>query len=140
MSFQYIRYNTHNKIILLICNRIYFTCVNIFFFFFLETLRMYPVLQWLSREAMETYTFTGTKVTISKGQQVFLPVYAIQRDPDIYPNPDNFDPERFTDDKIKTRHSMALLPFGDGPRHCSGKTCSSIKILIFNEYIKNIEI
>lgn len=85
-----------------------------------ETLRMYPVLQWLSREAMETYTFTGTKVTIPKGQQVFLPIYAIQRDPDIYPNPDNFDPERFTDDKIKTRHSMAHLPFGDGPRHCSG--------------------
>ena len=97
-------------------------------FYFLETLRMYPVLQWLSREAMETYTFTGTKVTIPKGQQVFLPIYAIQRDPDIYPNPDNFDPERFTDDKIKTRHSMAHLPFGDGPRHCSGKTCFSIKI------------
>lgn len=108
---------------------------------------MYPVLQWLSREATEIYTFTGTKVTIPRGQQVFLPIYAIQRDPDIYPNPDNFDPERFTNDKIKTRHSMAHLPFGDGPRHCSGKICFSIKILcvkilfflIFIEYIENIK-
>ncbi|XP_076303127.1 putative cytochrome P450 6a13, partial [Lasioglossum baleicum] len=86
----------------------------------LETLRMYPVLQWLSRSAMEDYTFSGTKLTIPKNQQVFLPIYSIQRDPDIYPNPEVFDPERFTDENIKSRHPMAHLPFGDGPRHCSG--------------------
>ncbi|OAD56569.1 Cytochrome P450 6B3 [Eufriesea mexicana] len=81
---------------------------------------MYPVLQWLSRSAMEDYTFSGTKLTIPKNQQVFLPVYSIHRDPDIYPNPDVFDPERFTEENMKTRHLMSHLPFGDGPRHCSG--------------------
>ncbi|XP_033192745.1 cytochrome P450 6B1 [Bombus vancouverensis nearcticus] len=86
----------------------------------LETLRKYPVIQWLSRTAMETYTFSGTKVTVPKGQQIFLPVYAIQKDPEIYPNPEVFDPDRFSDENIKTRHAMAHLPFGDGPRHCSG--------------------
>lgn len=87
---------------------------------FQETLRKYPVLLWLSRTAMADYTFSGTKVTIPEGQQVFLPVFAIQRDPEIYPNPETFDPERFTDDNAKSRHPMYYLPFGDGPRNCIG--------------------
>lgn len=96
---------------------IYLTTV----YLLIETLRKYPVIQWLSRTATETYTFSGTKVTVPKGQQIFLPVYAIQKDPEIYPNPEVFDPDRFSDENIKTRHAMAHLPFGDGPRHCSGK-------------------
>ncbi|XP_017758026.1 PREDICTED: probable cytochrome P450 6a14 [Eufriesea mexicana] len=87
---------------------------------FQETLRKYPVLLWLSRTALQDYTFPGTKISIEKGQQVFLPVRAIQRDPEIYPDPDDFDPERFSDEQVKTRHPMLFLPFGDGPRNCIG--------------------
>lgn len=89
--------------------------------FLSETLRKYPVLVWLSRTALVDYTFSGTKITIPRGQQVFIPVYPIQMDPEIYPNPQVFDPERFTDDNAKSRHSMFFLPFGDGPRNCIGK-------------------
>jgi cytochrome P450 family 6 len=53
--------------------------------------------------------------------KVFIPVYAIQRDPDIYPDPDTFDPERFEEENIKQRSSSFYLPFGDGPRNCIGK-------------------
>ncbi|OAD56572.1 putative cytochrome P450 6a14 [Eufriesea mexicana] len=87
---------------------------------FQETLRKYPVLLWLSRTALQDYTFPGTKISVEKGQQVYLPVRAIQRDPEIYPEPANFDPERFTDEQAKTRHPMFFLPFGDGPRNCIG--------------------
>ncbi|XP_043510700.1 cytochrome P450 6a2-like [Frieseomelitta varia] len=87
---------------------------------FQETLRKYPVLVWLSRTALVDYTFSGTKITIPKGQQVFIPVYAIQMDPAVYPNPQVFDPERFTGDNAKSRHPMFFLPFGDGPRNCIG--------------------
>nr|AIC33176.1 CYP6A1 [Solenopsis invicta]QRY28578.1 cytochrome P450 CYP6AS160 [Solenopsis invicta] len=87
---------------------------------FKETLRKYPPVTFLMRQTMSNYTFEGTKVTLPKDQKVWIPVYAIQRDPNIYPKPDVFDPERFTDEAVQNRHPMSFLPFGDGPRNCIG--------------------
>ncbi|XP_029048981.2 cytochrome P450 6a2-like [Osmia bicornis bicornis] len=87
---------------------------------FKETLRMYPPGSLLFRNAISDYTFDGTKVSIPKGTTVWIPVFALQRNSDIYPNPDSFDPERFNEDAIAARHSMHYLPFGDGPRNCVG--------------------
>lgn len=72
------------------------------------------------RQSIEPYTFAGSKVTIPKDMKVWIPAYAIQRDPDIYPDPDTFDPERFDEESIKSRHPSFYLPFGDGPRNCIG--------------------
>ncbi|XP_018345204.1 PREDICTED: cytochrome P450 6j1-like [Trachymyrmex septentrionalis] len=85
-----------------------------------ETLRKYPPVTFLLRQSMSSYTFDGTKVSIPKNQKVWIPIYAIQRDSDIYPKPDVFDPERFCDDAVQSRHPMTYLPFGDGPRNCIG--------------------
>ncbi|XP_024883867.1 cytochrome P450 6A1-like [Temnothorax curvispinosus] len=87
---------------------------------FKETLRKYPPGPMLMRKSMSSYTFDGTKVSIPKDQKVWIPVYAIHRDPDIYPKPDVFDPERFNEETVRNRHPMAYLPFGDGPRNCIG--------------------
>lgn len=69
---------------------------------------------------MKTYTFENSKVTVSKGQKIFIPIYALQRDANIYPNPEVYDPERFSEENIKLRNPMYHLPFGDGPRNCIG--------------------
>lgn len=69
---------------------------------------------------MSSHTFDGTKVSIPKDQNVWIPIYAIHHDPSIYPEPDVFDPERFSDEVVQTRHAMFYLPFGDGPRNCIG--------------------
>ncbi|XP_072756970.1 uncharacterized protein [Anoplolepis gracilipes] len=87
---------------------------------FKETLRKYPPLSFLMRQSTTSYTFDSTKLNISEGQKVLIPVFAIHRDPDIYPKPDVFDPERFSDETVKTRNAMHYLPFGDGPRNCIG--------------------
>lgn len=87
---------------------------------FRETLRKYPPLSFLMRESVADYTFTGTKASIPKGIKVWLPISAIQRDPEIYPDPDVFKPERFTKEAASERHPMTYLPFGDGPRNCIG--------------------
>lgn len=85
-----------------------------------ETLRKYPPGTLLRRKNNEDYTFNGTKVTIPKGTGVFIPVFAIHHDPSIYPEPETFNPERFNEDAVATRHAMTYLPFGDGPRNCIG--------------------
>ncbi|XP_033326762.2 putative cytochrome P450 6a14 [Megalopta genalis] len=87
---------------------------------FQETLRKYPPLPVLTRDAVSNYTFNGTKVSIPVGTKITIPVIAIHRDPSIYPNPDKFDPERFNETEKKSRHPMDFLPFGDGPRNCIG--------------------
>ncbi|XP_011173392.2 cytochrome P450 6A1 [Solenopsis invicta] len=87
---------------------------------FKETLRKYSPGTLLQRESTSSYTFRGTNVSIPKNQKIFIPVYAIHQDPSIYPEPDVYDPERFTDEAVQKRHSMAFLPFGDGPRNCIG--------------------
>ncbi|XP_074098080.1 LOW QUALITY PROTEIN: cytochrome P450 6A1-like [Cotesia typhae] len=85
-----------------------------------ETLRKYPPLPFLTRRSMEPYTFTGTNLTIPAKTEVWIPTLGIQRDPEYYPNPSVFDPERFSEEQVKSRHDMTFLSFGDGPRNCIG--------------------
>ncbi|CAK9801806.1 Probable cytochrome P450 6a14 [Anthophora plagiata] len=87
---------------------------------FKETLRKYPPVTVIMRKSSEEYTLEDLKITLPKDTRIFIPAYAIHRDPDIYPNPDVFDIDRFKEDVVATRHPMHYLPFGDGPRNCIG--------------------
>ncbi|SHY54122.1 Putative cytochrome P450 [Mycobacteroides abscessus subsp. bolletii] len=52
---------------------------------------------------------------------VGAPMYAIHRDPRWWPEPDIYDPTRFTDEAaVKARPRLAFMPFGSGPHHCVG--------------------
>lgn len=57
---------------------------------------------------------------IEAGQSVVIPSSAMHLDPDIYPEPYEFRPERFSPEESANRSSVAWLPFGDGPRNCIG--------------------
>ncbi|XP_033326768.2 putative cytochrome P450 6a14 [Megalopta genalis] len=87
---------------------------------FKETLRMYPPVPFITRKSVDDYTFADLKFSIPKGVSVFIPLYGIHYDPDIYPNPETFDISRFMGDAESKRHPMHYLPFGDGPRNCIG--------------------
>ncbi|KAH8415081.1 hypothetical protein KR215_002232, partial [Drosophila sulfurigaster] len=89
-----------------------------------ETLRKYPALVSLTRVAAESYKFndklTNKEIVLERGTKVYIPVNAIHNDPDIYPEPNKFNPERFETEAFQQRHPMAFLGFGDGPRNCIG--------------------
>ena len=85
-----------------------------------ETLRLYPPAPVIDREAAQDYTIPGTDITIEKGTDVLIPVYAIHMDPHNYPKPHLWTPERFLPDNRSNIAPYTYLPFGAGPRNCIG--------------------
>ncbi|XP_021183775.3 cytochrome P450 6B5 [Helicoverpa armigera] len=84
-----------------------------------ETLRLYPVIGLLTREVMEDYTFpSGLKV--EKGLRIFLPLYHLHHNPEFFPDPEEYRPERFLPENKHNIRPYTYMPFGDGPRICIG--------------------
>jgi cytochrome P450 family 3 subfamily A len=83
-----------------------------------ETLRIFPPATRLNRLCQKETVINGVK--FEKGSVFSVPIYAIHHNPDIYENPEEFIPERFLPDESDSRHPMAFLPFGAGPRNCLG--------------------
>lgn len=79
----------------------------------------------------------NTNIIIKEGVQVYVPSYAIHHDPEYYPNPELFDPERFSEEAKNARPPCTYLPFGDGPRHCIGKSLAFVVRLLLT-YHENI--
>lgn len=78
---------------------------------------------------------------ISKGQSLLVPIYGLHRDPNYFPDPTRFDPERFSDENKVKISPCTFLPFGIGPRTCIGERFAKfeVKILLFH-IISNFEI
>jgi cytochrome P450 family 6 len=92
---------------------------------FIETLRKYPILPFLDRMSCSDYelpapTGNGT-ITLPAGIGVYIPTYALHHDPTYFPEPQKFDPDRFTEQNKQSRPNYTYIPFGEGPRMCIGK-------------------
>ncbi|KAJ0175190.1 hypothetical protein K1T71_009331 [Dendrolimus kikuchii] len=87
---------------------------------FKETLRMYSIVEPLTRNAGAEYKVPGTDIVLKKGQTVIVSPKGIHYDPTLYPEPEKFDPERFSVENSANRHPCAYMPFGVGPRNCIG--------------------
>ena len=91
-----------------------------------ETLRKYPTVPSLNRVCIEDYKIPNSDFCIKKGMHIIIPILGIQNDPNIYPDPEKFRPERFNSDEIAKRHASTYLPFGEGPRICIGMPRNNI--------------
>ncbi|QBD82795.1 cytochrome P450 [Ktedonosporobacter rubrisoli] len=84
-----------------------------------EVLRLYPSAFALVRRAVEDDEIAGYHVPKNS---LMIPIpYAVQRHPDFWENPDEFDPERFATDQEKRFPHIAYMPFGSGPHLCVAK-------------------
>ncbi|KAJ4905767.1 hypothetical protein Rs2_09425 [Raphanus sativus] len=95
-----------------------------------ETLRLHPTVPLLvPHRPAETAVVGG--YTVPKDTKVFINVWSIQRDPNVWENPNEFRPERFLDNKSCdfTGTDYCFLPFGSGRRICAGVALAERMVL-----------
>ena len=80
---------------------------------------MYPSIPVMSRTTSEQVHIDG--YSIPPQTNIIMLNYLIHRDKDHFENPNKFDPERFQQQNIKSRHNYAYAPFSAGPRNCIGQ-------------------
>ncbi|GAB1859329.1 Cytochrome P450 6k1 [Camponotus japonicus] len=85
-----------------------------------ETLRMYPPLGYVNRMPNEAYKVPNSELVIEKDTAVYIPMLGLHYDPEYFPNPDKFDPERFNEENKRNRPACVYFPFGEGPHNCIG--------------------
>jgi cytochrome P450 len=84
---------------------------------FKETMRLYPPAP-LVREALHDIEIDG--YLVPKGYTIYISPYTLHRKAEYFPDPERFDPARFTPEREKQLPRHAYLPFGAGPRICIG--------------------
>ncbi|MSP59965.1 MAG: cytochrome P450 [Myxococcales bacterium] len=85
---------------------------------FKEALRLYPPVYLFGRQATEEVTLGGYR--LPRGTIVLVSPYGLHRRPAEWPDPERFDPDRFTPEAEAARPRTAWLPFSAGPRTCIG--------------------
>ncbi|XP_059272010.1 cytochrome P450 3A12-like [Mustela nigripes] len=83
-----------------------------------ESLRLYPIAGRLERACKKDVEISG--VFIPKGMLVMVPTFSLHRDQDLWPEPEEFHPERFSKKNKDSINPYTYLPFGTGPRNCIG--------------------
>ncbi|XP_055952745.1 cytochrome P450 4C1-like [Argiope bruennichi] len=84
-----------------------------------ETMRLYPVIPLITRE--NDREFKVLNHTVEKGTICVILFTALHRDPEVFPDPEKFDPDRFLPENCAGRHPYAYTPFSAGPRNCIGQ-------------------
>ncbi|MGW7327664.1 cytochrome P450 [Streptomyces sp. NPDC054840] len=93
-----------------------------------EAMRLYPAAPVIGRKAVAA-TRIGEH-TVPAGADVILAPWVTHRHPAYWPDPDRFDPERFTPEAEAGRPRYAWFPFGGGPRACIGQHFSMLESVI----------
>lgn len=81
---------------------------------------------------MKDYKIPGSDVTIEKGTSIIIPTFALAHDEKIHPEPEKFDPMRYSSGN-KAAKSLVDLPnmsFGAGPRNCIGRRMGELFVKI----------
>ncbi|KAK0080035.1 hypothetical protein PV326_008408, partial [Microctonus aethiopoides] len=109
-----------------------------------EALRLYPSVPTISREITEDIQLD--KYLIPVGAVINVHIYDLHRDPNFWPDPLRYDPDRFLPERIQGRHPFSYVPFSAGPRNCIGQKFAMMELkamvghLIHNFYLEPVDL
>lgn len=85
-----------------------------------ECFRLYPPVPQVYRQLNKPVTFVDGR-SLPAGSLISLHIYALHRNSTVWPDPEVFDPLRFSPENAAGRHPFAFMPFSAGPRNCIGQ-------------------
>ncbi|XP_055619244.1 probable cytochrome P450 9f2 [Toxorhynchites rutilus septentrionalis] len=103
-----------------------------------EAMRIWPIGQVVERLCVKDYIYDdhqGCRFTIEKGRSVFASIVGFHHDPKYFPEPEEFDPERFSEANKHNINLGAYLPFGIGPRNCIGSRFALMEVKAVMYYL-----
>ena len=104
-----------------------------------EAMRLYPPVPVLGRTTETDYVVDNK--LIPKGVDVLILVHFIHRNPDVWPDPNKFDPQRFSIDQASERSPFAYIPFSAGSRNCIGQRFAWQEMkIILAKFVQNFQI
>src|SRR6202048_1227058 len=106
---------------------------------FKEALRIKPPVPSMPRRAIRDFSFKG--YTIPAGAMVGVNPLFTHHMPDIWPDPEKFDPTRFTEEAQRNRHRFAWVPFGGGAHMCLGLHFAYMQAKCFaRHFLQNLSV
>jgi cytochrome P450 len=98
-----------------------------------ESLRHYPPSWLISRRALADDLLRDTAVP--RRSYIIISPYTIHHHPTYWPNPDQFDPDRFAPGQAEQRPRFAYIPFGGGPRLCIGDRLAQLEMQLITAIV-----
>ncbi|XP_066908610.1 cytochrome P450 4c3 [Halyomorpha halys] len=92
-----------------------------------ESLRILPVAPFIQRAAKKDIKLRSGYI-LPAGSTIIMMIYALHQNPQYYPNPQQFDPDRFLPENCVKRNSYAYIPFSAGHRNCIGQKFALLEI------------
>ncbi|EDO31776.1 predicted protein [Nematostella vectensis] len=98
-----------------------------------ETLRIFPSVPFFGRSLVEDLELEGR--LIPKGTDVGVITIGLHRNPEVWPSPMKFNPDRFLPENSEGRHPYAFVPFSAGSRNCIGQRFALLEEKVVLAYI-----
>ncbi|XP_011706704.1 PREDICTED: probable cytochrome P450 6a13, partial [Wasmannia auropunctata] len=96
-----------------------------------ESQRIVPSLGVLNKICTKNTELKGSDglvYRVERGTPIVIPVSGLHADPELWENPEKFDPDRFGPDRKNSIEKFAFLPFGEGPRMCVGMRMGLLQV------------
>uniref|UniRef100_V9KPX3 Cytochrome P450, family 4, subfamily F, polypeptide 22 n=1 Tax=Callorhinchus milii TaxID=7868 RepID=V9KPX3_CALMI len=94
-----------------------------------ESLRLHPAVTTVARSCTEDIRLPDGRI-IPKGNICLISIYGTHHNPTVWPEPEVYNPDRFSPENSETRSSHAFVPFSTGPRNCIGQNFAMAELKV----------